>query len=165
MTLHNCVSVQAAAAVIRAYEAGVRRHKLELLLPQAGNTSAQGSWPGGIRQQAQVAIPSLIEPLLKQLKQHPNLQVRPRCVLPVKQRTSCRLPRISYICWCACKSTSACWAAQLTGNLLCWQCSPLCCFCKHNTAYVGQWRLRHLILECLSHHTCLHRVKDMGRMD
>ena len=70
------ICAQAAAAVIRAYEAGLRRQKVELLLPQAGTTSAQGSWPGGIRQQAQVAIPSMIEPLLKQLKQHPNLQVR-----------------------------------------------------------------------------------------
>ena len=53
----------------------MRRQKLELLLPQAGVTSAQGSWPGGIRQQAQVAIPSMIEPLLRQLKQHEPLQV------------------------------------------------------------------------------------------
>lgn len=67
--------MQAAGAVIRAQEAGMRRQKLEMLLPQAGVTSAQGSWPGGIRQQAQVAIPTLIEPLLRQLKQQEALQV------------------------------------------------------------------------------------------
>ncbi|KAA6424033.1 MAG: AAA+-type ATPase (ISS) [Trebouxia sp. A1-2] len=67
---------QAAAAVVRAHAAGIRRQKLELLLPQAGVTSAQGSWPGGIRQQAQVAIPSLIEPLLRRLKQEDAFQGR-----------------------------------------------------------------------------------------
>ncbi|KAL3136401.1 hypothetical protein ABBQ38_005658 [Trebouxia sp. C0009 RCD-2024] len=67
---------QAAGAVIRAQEAGIRRQRLEMLLPQAGVTSAQGSWPGGIRQQAQVAIPTLIEPLLRQLKQQEALQGR-----------------------------------------------------------------------------------------
>ena len=61
--------------MVRAHEAGIRRQKLELLLPQAGVTSAQGSWPGGIRQQAQVAVPSMIEPLLRQLKQQEALQV------------------------------------------------------------------------------------------
>ena len=66
---------QASAAVVRAHEAGIRRQKLELLLPQAGVTSAQGSWPGGIRQQAQVAVPSMVEPLLRQLKQQEALQV------------------------------------------------------------------------------------------
>lgn len=60
---------------MRAQEAGIRRQKVEMLLPQAGVTSAQGSWPGGIRQQAQVAIPTLIEPLLRQLKQQEALQV------------------------------------------------------------------------------------------
>ena len=67
--------VQAASAVVRAQEAGIRRQKVEMLLPQAGVTSAQGSWPGGIRQQAQVAIPALMEPLLRQLKQQEALQV------------------------------------------------------------------------------------------
>ena len=67
--------MQAAAAVMRAQEAGIRRQKVEMLLPQAGVTSAQGSWPGGIRQQAQVAIPTLVEPLLRQLKQQDALQV------------------------------------------------------------------------------------------
>lgn len=67
--------VQAASAVLRAQEAGFQRQKVEMLLPQAGVTSAQGSWPGGIRQQAQVAIPTLIEPLLRQLKQQEALQV------------------------------------------------------------------------------------------
>lgn len=67
--------VQAASAVVRAQQAGIRRQKVEMLLPQAGVTSAQGSWPGGIRQQAQVAIPALMEPLLRQLKQQEALQV------------------------------------------------------------------------------------------
>ena len=71
----DSVHPQAAAAVVRAHAAGIRRQKLELLLPQAGVTSAQGSWPGGIRQQAQVAIPSLIEPLLRRLKQEDVFQV------------------------------------------------------------------------------------------
>lgn len=64
--------------MIRAQEAGIRRQKVEMLLPQAGVTSPQGSWPGGIRQQAQVAIPTLIEPLLRQLKQQEALQVLTR---------------------------------------------------------------------------------------
>ena len=68
-------ALQAAAAVVRAHTAGIRRQKIEVLLPQAGVTSSQGSWPGGVRQQAQVAIPSLIEPLLRQLKQEDTLQV------------------------------------------------------------------------------------------
>lgn len=71
----DSVHPQAAAAVVRAHAAGIRRQKLELLLPQEGVTSAQGSWPGGIRQQAQVAIPSLIEPLLRRLKQEDVFQV------------------------------------------------------------------------------------------
>ena len=61
---------------MRAHEAGVRRQKLELMLPQVGESSGQGSWPGGIRQQAQFAVPKLIEPLLKQLKQQETFQVR-----------------------------------------------------------------------------------------
>lgn len=89
----NCL--QASAAVSRAHEAGVKRQKLELLLPQAGATSSQGSWPGGIRQQAQFAVPRLIEPLLKELKQQeafqvssvtrPNASVISISILPMQQ--------------------------------------------------------------------------------
>ena len=82
-------ALQAANAVMRAQEAGIRRQKVEMLLPQAGVTSAQGSWPGGIRQQAQVAIPSLIEPLLRQLKQQEALQVT--LVYPACYRIYCGL--------------------------------------------------------------------------
>lgn len=45
----ECVS-QAAQAVLRAWDDGMRRQTVELLLPQADPT-ADGGWPGGIRQQ------------------------------------------------------------------------------------------------------------------
>jgi hypothetical protein len=59
----QCVA-QAAGAVLRAWEDGIRRQTLELLLPQA---NADGGWPGGIRQQFRAALP-LVEALLLRLK-------------------------------------------------------------------------------------------------
>jgi hypothetical protein len=44
---------QAAAACRRAWEAGVRRQRVELLLPLIGATDLD-DWPGGIRQQFKV---------------------------------------------------------------------------------------------------------------
>lgn len=44
---------QAAAACIRAFQAGVRRQRVELLLPLVGATDLD-DWPGGIRQQFKV---------------------------------------------------------------------------------------------------------------
>lgn len=58
---------QAAAAVERALEAGVRRQRVELLLPLIGATDLD-DWPGGIRQQFKAAQP-MVEELLRQLKQ------------------------------------------------------------------------------------------------
>ena len=43
-TLANSIlALQAAAAVVRAYWAGMKSHRLELLLPQAGVMPAQGT--------------------------------------------------------------------------------------------------------------------------
>ncbi|EFN50839.1 expressed protein [Chlorella variabilis] len=66
----ECVT-QAAQAVLRAWDDGMRRHTVELLLPQA-DPSADGGWPGGIRQQFRVAKP-MVESLLLRLKQHEGL--------------------------------------------------------------------------------------------
>ena len=69
----QCVE-QAAAAVQRAWEDGIRRQNLELLLPQE-NAAVDGGWPGGIKQQFRVALP-MIESLLRILKSAPGLQGR-----------------------------------------------------------------------------------------
>ncbi|PRW21058.1 AAA+-type ATPase (ISS) isoform B [Chlorella sorokiniana] len=69
----ECVS-QAAQAVLRAWDDGVRRQALELLLPQ-GQPTEDGGWPGGIRQQFRVAKP-MVESLLLRLKQHSGLEGR-----------------------------------------------------------------------------------------
>jgi hypothetical protein len=69
----QCVE-QAAAAVQRAWEDGIRRQNLELLLPQE-NAAVDGGWPGGIKQQFRVALP-MIESLLRILKNAPDLQGR-----------------------------------------------------------------------------------------
>ena len=47
---------QAAAACRRAWAAGVRRHRVELLLPLIGATDID-DWPGGIQQQFKAAGP------------------------------------------------------------------------------------------------------------
>ena len=69
----QCVE-QAAAAVQRAWDDGIRRQNLELLLPQE-NAAVDGGWPGGIKQQFRVALP-MIESLLRILKNAPDLQGR-----------------------------------------------------------------------------------------
>ena len=69
-------AVQAVEAVLRARAAGERRLTLELMLPQEGMSSQQTGWPGGIRQQAKVMIPAMVEPLLVQLNKQEGLQVR-----------------------------------------------------------------------------------------
>lgn len=69
----QCVE-QAAAAVQRAWEDGIRRQNLELLLPQE-NAAVDGGWPGGIKQQFRVALP-MIESLLRILKNAPGLEGR-----------------------------------------------------------------------------------------
>ena len=48
---------QAAAACRRAWEAGVRRQRIDLLLPLIGATDLD-DWPGGIRQQFKVRAPT-----------------------------------------------------------------------------------------------------------
>eukprot|EP00877_Chromochloris_zofingiensis_P011974 jgi/Chrzof1/702/Cz01g25120.t1 len=63
---------QAAQAVEAAWRAGVKRQRLEVLLPLIGATDLD-DWPGGIRQQFKAALP-LIEGLLKQLKKVEGLQ-------------------------------------------------------------------------------------------
>lgn len=73
MRREQCVA-QAAGAALRAWEDGVRRQTLELLLPQS-NATADGGWPGGIRQQFRVALP-MVEELLLKLKQAEGLEGR-----------------------------------------------------------------------------------------
>ena len=68
--------MQAVEAVLRARAAGERRLTLELMLPQEGMSSQQTGWPGGIRQQAKVMIPAMVEPLLVRLNKQEGLQVR-----------------------------------------------------------------------------------------
>jgi hypothetical protein len=47
---------QALAACRRAFEAGIRRQRVELLLPLIGATDLD-DWPGGIQQQFKVTSP------------------------------------------------------------------------------------------------------------
>ena len=55
--------------------AGVRRQRVELLLPQAGGADSEAAgWPGGIRQQF-AAARGMVEDALRQLKQTEGLQV------------------------------------------------------------------------------------------
>ncbi|KAK9840583.1 hypothetical protein WJX81_002940 [Elliptochloris bilobata] len=63
----------AAAAVERAWADGVRRQRVELLLPQGGVDSEAAGWPGGIRQQF-AAARGMVEDTLRQLKQAEGLQ-------------------------------------------------------------------------------------------
>lgn len=63
---------QAAASVERAWRSGATRATLRLLLPVTGGTDLD-DWPGGIRQQGEVAIP-LIERMLATLKKVDGLQ-------------------------------------------------------------------------------------------
>eukprot|EP00882_Tetradesmus_deserticola_P013115 GHRQ01013908.1.p1 GENE.GHRQ01013908.1~~GHRQ01013908.1.p1 ORF type:complete len:151 (+),score=39.96 GHRQ01013908.1:276-728(+) len=63
---------QAVAAIEEAWKAGIRRQRIELLLPLIGATDLD-DWPGGIRQQFKAAAP-LVEGILKQLKQKEGLQ-------------------------------------------------------------------------------------------
>jgi len=44
------------AAAVRAWQAGIRRQRVELLLPLIGATDLD-DWPGGIRQQFKAALP------------------------------------------------------------------------------------------------------------
>ncbi|KAL6784659.1 hypothetical protein ACKKBF_B02690 [Auxenochlorella protothecoides x Auxenochlorella symbiontica] len=69
----QCID-QAVDAVIRAWEDGVDRQVVHLLLPQLNTVEGRG-WPGGIRQQCRSALP-LIEALLRRLKKHPDLAGR-----------------------------------------------------------------------------------------
>lgn len=63
---------QAVAAIEAAWKAGIKRQRIELLLPLIGATDLD-DWPGGIRQQFKAAAP-LVEGILKQLKQKEGLQ-------------------------------------------------------------------------------------------
>lgn len=65
---------QAVAACTRAWEAGVKRQRVELLLPLIGATDLD-DWPGGIRQQFKAAQP-MVEELLRELKKLPGLEGR-----------------------------------------------------------------------------------------
>eukprot|EP00879_Flechtneria_rotunda_P003240 GHRR01003463.1.p1 GENE.GHRR01003463.1~~GHRR01003463.1.p1 ORF type:complete len:292 (+),score=64.75 GHRR01003463.1:691-1566(+) len=63
---------QAANAIETAWRSdGIRRQRIELLLPLIGATVLD-DWPGGIRQQFKAAAP-LVEGILKQLKQKDGL--------------------------------------------------------------------------------------------
>jgi hypothetical protein len=46
-------------AVLRAWDDGIRRQAVELLLPQA-DPNADGGWPGGIRQQFRQVLPQAL---------------------------------------------------------------------------------------------------------
>lgn len=75
LLLHRCADVQvnqAVAAIEAAWKAGIKRQRIELLLPLIGATDLD-DWPGGIRQQFKAAAP-LVEGILKQLKQKEGLQ-------------------------------------------------------------------------------------------
>lgn len=63
---------QALGACQRAFDDGVHRQRLELLLPLIGATDLD-DWPGGIRQQFKAAQP-MVESLLRSLKQDQALQ-------------------------------------------------------------------------------------------
>lgn len=63
---------QAVAAIRSAWEAGVTRQRVELLLPLIGATDLD-DWPGGIRQQFKAAAP-LVEQILRGLKQVEGLK-------------------------------------------------------------------------------------------
>lgn len=62
---------QAYAATKKAYMAGVKRQRIELILPLIGATDID-DWPGGIRQQFKAARP-MVEDVLVQLKALPEL--------------------------------------------------------------------------------------------
>jgi len=63
---------QAFVSCQRAWEAGIKRQRLELALPLIGATDLD-DWPGGIRQQFKAAAP-MVEKLLRQLKALPGLE-------------------------------------------------------------------------------------------
>lgn len=65
---------QAEVAVLKAYEAGVKRQQIELLLPLIGATDLD-DWPGGIRQQFKAALP-MVESILKAVKATTGLEGR-----------------------------------------------------------------------------------------
>ena len=63
---------QAFESVRAAWESGVKRQRVDLVLPLIGATDLD-DWPGGIRQQFKAAAP-MVERLLRQLKQVPGLE-------------------------------------------------------------------------------------------
>lgn len=63
---------QAFASCKRAWDAGIKRQRVELVLPLIGATDLD-DWPGGIRQQFKAAAP-MVENLLRQLKALPGLE-------------------------------------------------------------------------------------------
>ncbi|KAI8463765.1 MAG: hypothetical protein J3K34DRAFT_388888 [Monoraphidium minutum] len=63
---------QAVSAIQSAWEGGVSRQRVELLLPLIGATDLD-DWPGGIRQQFKAAAP-LVEQILRGLKQVEGLK-------------------------------------------------------------------------------------------
>lgn len=66
-------ALQAAASVLLAWNDGIRRQKLELLIPQ--KSSGMDGWPGGIRQQFRQILP-LITSVLQVIKQNKDLEGR-----------------------------------------------------------------------------------------
>lgn len=66
------IVVQAFESVKAAWEAGIKRQRVELVLPLIGATDLD-DWPGGIRQQFKAASP-MVERLLRQLKTVPGLE-------------------------------------------------------------------------------------------
>lgn len=65
---------QARGAVQRAWEAGIKRQRVELLLPLIGATDLD-DWPGGVRQQFKAVLP-MVESMLDGLKRCEGLEGR-----------------------------------------------------------------------------------------
>uniref|UniRef100_A0A7S0RMB0 DUF1995 domain-containing protein n=1 Tax=Chlamydomonas leiostraca TaxID=1034604 RepID=A0A7S0RMB0_9CHLO len=63
---------QAAQAIEAAFRAGIKRQRVELLLPLIGATDLD-DWPGGVRQQFKAVSP-LVEQILRAVKQGEGLQ-------------------------------------------------------------------------------------------
>lgn len=66
------IAQEARAAVQRAWKAGIKRQRLDLLLPLIGATDLD-DWPGGVRQQFKAVLP-MVESMLAGLKSVPGLE-------------------------------------------------------------------------------------------
>ncbi|BDA48311.1 probable APETALA2-like protein 2 at N-terminal half [Coccomyxa sp. Obi] len=75
MTREEAVQ-SAVEGILRAWKAGKRRLRVELLLPEDGSSPFEGDgWPGGVKQQF-AAVRPMVEATLMQLKQLPEFRGR-----------------------------------------------------------------------------------------